>query len=202
MLDGVDLLRSYVVDDLDVKGRLAVVRVVPYGVPAMVRDVSEEPKRGRSRRPYREAWEKGAFRNAVKASHRVPFVVGVAGGHQARRDNPFADVGRAMSLVERDDALYGEFAIDQGPFGEHALAKMESGQWRGVSVGAKALKHRDQGDPHSGGVRWRTLAALDHVLLTEQPAFADAAVLALREAEDELPRVAHWRSKYPPLRAV
>lgn len=197
MLDDVDLLRTYVVDDLNVKGRTALIRVVPYGVPTMVRDSSEQASKGRSRRPYREAWKLGAFRHAVKASHRVPFVVGVVGGHNARRENPYADVGRAINLVERDDALYGDFAIDASPFGEHALAKIESGQWRGVSVGAKALKFADEGDPFHGGTRWRTLAALDHVLLTEHPAYADAQVLTLREAEDELPRVAHWLSKYP-----
>lgn len=190
-----DLLRTYTldVDDVDEKGRRAQVRIVPYAVPADVADRVDDPVKGLSRRPYREAWRFKAFRHAERAPNRVAFIVG---RHEDRGD-PYRDVGRMINLDERQDALYGEFVLDRSTFGDHALAKITSGQWTGISVGARALKWQDEGDPHRGGTRWRTHAALDHVLLTENPAFADAAVLAVREAL-ATPRLDRWRVKYPP----
>lgn len=183
------LLRSYVVDDVDATGRTLVVRCVPYGVVQMVRD--RRPDGGLSD-PYREGWEKGAFRHVTRAAHRVALVVG---DHQ-RRSDPFADVGRGVRFEEADDGLRGEFVLDESPFGAHALAKVTSGQWRNVSIGAEPIRHRDAGDVANGGVRWRTLAHLDHVLLTERPAFADAEVLAVRD-ETQPTRLAGWLAKYP-----
>lgn len=192
------LERAYDLVDVDVdeQGRRVLVRVVPFDRPVVVADVVDSPQRGTSATPYREAWERGAFRQAVKAPHRVPFVVGVAGGHDARRSNPWADVGRATSLEERDDGLYGTLLVDRSPFGDTTLEKIGSGQWRGISVGAVSRSWRDDGDPHRGGVRWRTRAGLDHILLTEHPAYEDAEVLAVREAQDA-PRLTMWRRKYP-----
>jgi hypothetical protein len=195
------LERAYVLDDVDVDeaGRIATIRVVPYGVPRLLRDQLDMPERGLSTQPYREGWRVGAFRRAIRAPHRVPFVVGIAEGHEARRRDPFADVGRARALVEREDALYADVIIDRSPFGDATLAKIDSGQWRGISVGSVALAYVDDGDPHHGGIRWRTRAHLDHILLTEHNAFPTAEVMALREAVDEgdTPRLAHWRGKYP-----
>lgn len=192
------LERAYMLDNVDVDeaGRRVLVRAVPYGRASLVADASDEPARGRSTRPYREGWELGVFKRAARAPHRVPFVVGVAGGHEARRANPWSDVGRAASLDERDDGLYAELLVDRSPFGDATLAKIDSGQWRGISVGAVARTFRDEGDPHHGGVRWRTRADLDHILLTEQPAFPDAQVLEVREAP-EVTRLEVWRAKYP-----
>ena len=198
LLDGADLLRTYAlaVDDVDETGRRAHMRIVPFGVVSTVADNWDNRAKGLSRRPYREGWKLGAFRHAVKAANRVPFVVGVAGGHDARRNNPFADVGPMRDLVERDDALYGEVLLDRSPFGEHTLAKIATGQWRGVSIGATALKWQDDGDPFNGGTRWRTLASLDHVLLTDEPAIKSAEVLAVRETVDT-PRLTYWQGRYP-----
>lgn len=188
--------REYLIEDADVDGdgRTVLVRAVPYGVPALVADGVDDRARGLATRQYREGWEHGAFRRAVRAPHRVPFVVG---RHSDRRTNPYADVGRARVLEERADGLYASLLVDRSGFGDHALEKITSGQWRGVSVGAAALGHRDEGDPHAGGVRWRTRAALDHILLTEHPAYVGAEVLAVRE-ETAAPLLAAWRAKYPP----
>lgn len=188
------ILRSYAVDDVEATGRTLVVRCVPYGVVQLVRD--RRPDGGLTE-PYREGWEPGAFRHVAKAAHRVPLVVG---DHQKRSD-PFADVGRAVRFEERRDGLVGEFVLDESPFGAHALAKVTSGQWRNVSIGAEPLRHRDVGNIHRDGTRWRTLAHLDHVLLTERPAFADAEVLAVR-TEETTTRLAGWLAKYPLAGAV
>lgn len=193
--------RTYDLSDaqIDEAGRIVSVRVVPYRRAVVVRDQAVErdnPEFGTSPRPYREGWELGAFRHAVKAPHRVPFVVGVAGGHQARRTNPWADVGRTVGMVERDDGLYADLLVDRTSQGDTALYKINSGQWRGISVGAVALAYRDEGDPYHGGTRWRTRGALDHILLTEVPAYPESEVLAVREGED-FPRLTHWRARYP-----
>lgn len=180
--------------DVDGDGRTVLVRAVPYGVPVAVADQVDDRARGLSTAVYREGWERGAFRRAVKAPHRVPFVIG---RHSDRRTNPYADIGRAKVLEERGDGLYASMLVDRSGFGDHALEKITSGQWLGISVGAAALGHRDDGDPHKGGVRWRTRAALDHILLTESPAYAGAGVLAVREGPEH-PRLAAWRVKYPP----
>lgn len=188
MTAAVTLLRSFEVDDVNVNGRTLEVRCVPYGVVAIVRD---RLPNGEMTRPYREGWDRGAFRHVTRAANRVPLVV----GRHERRADPFADVGRATAFDERDDGLIGRFAVDESPFGDHALAKVTSGQWRGVSIGAAPRRHRDDGDPHGAGVRWRTLAHLDHVLLTEHPAYEGAEVLAVRE--DPPTRLEEWLAKYP-----
>lgn len=182
------LLRSYTVDDVDTTGRTLVVRCVPYGVVQLVRD--RRPDGGLTD-PYREGWELGAFRHVTRAPNRVPLVV----GEHARRSDPFSDVGRGVRFEEKADGLHGEFVLDDSPFGQHALAKVTSGQWRNLSIGAHPARHRDEGDVTKGGIRWRTLAHLDHVLLTESPAFADAEVLAVRE--EPVSRLHQWLDKYP-----
>lgn len=188
------LERSFVIDDITIEreangdGRTVTLRAVPYGVVTVVRDKLAS---GDLTAPYRESWEVGAFRNVLRAAHRVPLIVG---DHAQRKTNPFADVGKGVQFEERADGLIGVFRVDASPFGEATLAKVDSGQWRHASVGAAPRRHRDEGDPFNGGVRVRTLAHLDHVLLTDTPAYTDAEVLAVRSDTPELDR---WLAKYP-----
>jgi len=182
------LLRSYAVEDAQIDGRTLDVRCVPYGVVAVVRERRDD---GTWTPPYQEAWERGAFRHVSRAANRVPLVV----GRHSQRGDPFSDIGRGVDFDEREDGLHGSFVVDSSPFGEHALAKVVSGQWRGISIGAAPRRHRDEGNPERGGTRWRTLAHLDHVLLTEAPAYVDAEVLAVRE--QEATRMDRWLAKYP-----
>lgn len=184
------ILRAFAVDAVDVTGRTVVLRCVPYDTVQVVRDRLPD---GTWTPPYREGWRRGAFRRIVAAAHRVPLVV----GDHARRADPSCDVGRGVEFAEQPDGLIGSFVVDASPFGEHALQKVTTGQWRGASIGARPLRHVDDGDLTRGGTRWRTLAALDHVLLTETPAYADAGVLAVRAADADAPLLAHWRDKYP-----
>lgn len=188
------LERSFLIDDVTIAreaagdGRTMTLRAVPYGVVTVVRDKTAT---GDLTPPYRESWEEGAFRHVLRAAHRVPLIVG---DHGQRRTNPFADVGKGIEFLERSDGLIGVFRVDMSPFGDATIAKVESGQWRHASVGAAPRKHRDDGDPFNGGVRVRTLAHLDHVLLTDTPAYTDAEVLAVRSDTPELDR---WLAKYP-----
>jgi HK97 family phage prohead protease len=173
------------VTDVAVDGREIELIAVPYDRPAVVRDRLADGTMGS---PYRESWRRGAFRNAVKAPNRVKLIVG---SHMRRHDrDPAADVGHALELVEREDHLRARFRVTASPFGQHALAKLDDGEWRGASISAHVLRSRDE-----HGVKVRTLAALDHVLLTDSPQFADARVLAVRD--DPASRLHAWLEKYP-----
>jgi phage head maturation protease len=167
-----------------IDGRTVLLRIVPYGRPTMVRDYRRD---GTVSGPYEEEWEKGAFRHVAKAPHRVPLIV----GRHEDRENPWDDIGRAELLEERDDALYGAFPIDESPFGDHALNKIRTKQWRGVSVGARDIKHRMDGSKIV-----RTLAHLDHVLITERAQVPGAEILTLRSGQPDS-RLLRWLRKYP-----
>jgi HK97 family phage prohead protease len=183
------ILRSFTLDDATTTdGRTVTLRAVPYGKPTIVRDVKD----GKPTKPYREGWEKGAFRKLVRAAHRVPLVIG---DHNQRR-NPMSDVGKGLTFVERDDGLIATFRIDETPGGDQALFKIVDGQWTHASVGALVLRNRTEGDPYADGVLWRTQAHLDHVVLTDRPAYAEAEVLSLRD-EAPGPLMARWLERYP-----
>lgn len=181
------LLRAFVLDDVETDGRTVTLRAVPYGVTASVRDRRTD---GTLTPAYREGWRQGAFEGLARAAHRVPLIVG---DHEQRRTNPFADVGKGVQFLERADGLIATFRVDATPFGEAALAKVNDGQWAHCSIGARPRRYVDEGDPFAGGVRWRTRAHLDHVLLTDTPAYADAEVLAVRS---DTPRFDRYAAKY------
>lgn len=181
------ILRSITLDDATTDGRTVTLRAVPYGRPTVVRDVVD----GKPTAPYREGWRIGAFRRQVKAAHRVPLVI----GDHAQRRNPMADIGKGIEFAERADGLIATFRVDDTPGGDQALFKIADGQWTHASIGALVLRQEDDGDPFADGVRWRTLAHLDHVVLTDHPAFREAEVLAVRD--DPGPLMARWLSKYP-----
>lgn len=169
------ITRSWAVDGAAADGRTVTVRCVPLDTVAVVRD-KDGP-------PYREMIASGAFRKLQAAAHRVALRT----GHDY---SPFADVGKGLGFVERDGGLIGTFRVDESPFGDHALFKVTDGQWPYVSIGANVLRSRKDGD-----VTVRTLLHLDHVALTDSPAYAGAEVLAVRD--DPSPRLAHWLGKYP-----
>jgi phage head maturation protease len=178
--------RAFAVDDVAVKERIVVLRAVPYNRPSWVRD--KLPGGGYGK-PYRESWEKGVFRNDVKAPNRVKLIVGT---HQQRHDrNPAADVGHGIELVERDDGLISSLKVTASMFGDHLLAKLDDGEWQGVSVGTVPLRSRTDPD----GTVVRTLAHLDHILLTDDPQIPGAQVLGVRD--DPSSRLAGWLKKYP-----
>lgn len=177
--------RSYVLDDATVTGREVLLRAVPFGQVAVVRDRVPGGGFGPA---YREMIERGAFRNVAKAAHRIPLI---AGTHEDRHTrNLLADIGKGTSFEERPDALYTAFAIDQDAVGDHALTKIADGQWKGVSIGAQNLRKRIDGD-----VTVRTLVHLDHVLLTESPQYRGAEVVEVRD--DPESRLQRWIRKYP-----
>ena len=181
--------RAYTPDVLDVvEGRTLVLRLVPYGVPTMVRDQLPSGEWGRA---YREGFDPGAMTDAISNNLAGRARVALTAGHS---DDPWRDVGWATELTEDPKGAYGNFAVDESSFGDHLLAKVRTGQWRGVSVKAvvRASRHGDD------GVVWRTKVHPIHAAVTEHPAYADAEVLALRNGTGSAtPKLDAWLDKYP-----
>ncbi len=144
------------------------VRIVPYGVEAVVSDDG--------RTSYREMWMPGAFSDQVRgaqagrASHvHVNF----------RHGQSFSDViGHGVALVERDDAFYGSFRILSGNDGDKALELVRADALSKVSLEAVPKK-----TSRVNGVVQRVKGHLVNIALTPQGAYDAAAVLAIREEQ-------------------
>lgn len=144
-------------------GRTIIGRCVPYDVEALVADPD--------RPPYREIWRAGAFRYVLKAPH----LVGLNFEHS--RDLG-GQIGRAVELEERGDGLWGTFRALPTVFGEQGLELVRSGGVRGLSV---SCYMHDRGSRAGVGVVERVrVSKLEHVALTDHPAYLDAAVTAVR----------------------
>ena len=87
-------------------------------------------------------------------------------------------VGKTVTLEQRADGLHGAWAMYETPKGDAALYMVKTGEVTGLSVGFKA----NDGGTRKGadGVFERHAATLDHVALTNQPAYAGAQVTAVR----------------------
>lgn len=154
------IVRSFTVD-LNVVDDDGMIRgkCVPYGEVATVND---------GRGPYKEMFDRGAFRRAIGAPHRVLLDF----EHQL---GILDVVGHATELVERDDGLHGTFRPMGAP-GDQARELVRAGVLTGLSVRAITLgPGRRQGD-----VLVRTACHLDRVALCREPAYASAVVAALR----------------------
>ena len=136
-------------------------RIVPYGEVTTVDDGNG---------PYREAFQRGAFRAAVDAPHRVLLDF----EHRSRAG--IVDVvGHGVELEERTDGLHGSFRWLDTASAETAAALVDGGVLAGLSVGCSVLASGRTAD----GVVVRTRAHLDHVALCREPAYTGARVLAV-----------------------
>lgn len=94
-------------------------------------------------------------------------------------------VGRGISLEERDDGAYMTFKVSKTQAGDELLTLVSDGVVSGASV---AFNWNESGSPiqqRSGRrVRVHERVGLDHVLATWKPAYEQAAVLAMRSAEE------------------
>jgi HK97 family phage prohead protease len=146
----------------DATGRTLVGRAVPFG---MVAEVGH----------YRERFVQGAFARQIASgqAHRVKLFE----SHHARLEGA-APIGKTAELIERPDGLHGSWPLNNTTRANDALELVRSGEVTGLSVGFKAVeggsvKGRD-------GVIERRAAHLDHVVLTHEPVYAEAAVLSVR----------------------
>ncbi len=162
------LCRAFAAEMTAGDGRTIDVRIVPYGVEAVVSDDG--------RTSYREMWMPGAFSDQVRgaqagrASHvHVNF----------RHQQSFSDIiGHGVSLVERDDAFYGSFKILDGNDGDKALELVRAGALAKVSLEAVA-----KATSRVNGLVQRVKGHLVNIALTPQGAYDAAAVLAIREEQ-------------------
>jgi len=154
-------------------GRTLDVRIVPYNERATV---SDPP----TYEPYEEMFMPGVFQRQLTTPGRDKVWLNVEHEQGFR-----GAVGRSLTFQERDDGLYGSFGVDEGPDGDKALRLVTSGFLTGISVECHALSSRRNG----AGVVERHRAHLDKASLCRYPAYASAAVLAMREEHELEPVV-------------
>lgn len=87
--------------------------------------------------------------------------------------------GVATHLEERAAGLFGRFRFYNTPTGREAFEEVREGTYGGLSIGFVA--HADR---VVEGVREVIKAKLHHVSLVDEPAYAQAKVLAVRAAAD------------------
>jgi len=149
-------------------GRTIEARIVPYNTPTQVVDA---PHNGGTGIPYVERWVPGAFRKQAKAADKVLLNFEHERGLRGV-------VGHGTALREAPDALYGTFRVHPGPDGDKALHMVNEGILSGLSIEAMPVETRRSKE----GFVDRIKATLDNVALVRRGAYAEAQVLAVREA--------------------
>jgi len=148
----------------DGDGRTLIGRAVPYGPTADIPGGTER-------------FVSGAFARQIAAGPDALQRVKLFGSHTERLSGQFG-VGKTVALSEQSDGLHGAWQMYDTPRGNEALHLVSTGEVRGLSVGFKALSSRRAAD----GALERVAAHLDHVTLTNEPAYTDAAIVAVRSA--------------------
>ena len=144
-------------------GRTLVGRAVPYGRTADI------PGGGIER------FMAGAFAKQV-ASGQVGQVK-MYDSHSSRMAGQ-QPIGKTAALTEMSDGLHGAWPLYSTSRANDALELVRTGEVTGLSVGFKALPGGTK--TGSDGAIERHAAHLDHVVLTHEPVYADAAVTAVR----------------------
>ncbi len=170
------LVRTFAVSEQSVDGRTLHVRVVPFGETATVADPPDF-------RPYQEEFVPGVFDRQMNAANRIRLrtdhaAIDDTGG---RRPGLAGVVGNALNLRETNGGVEAEFRFMQTPEADTALELVKNGGYDGVSAefAPKVNKRTKE------GVIQRVKAHLDSVALAVGPAYSNAAILGLREGEDD-----------------
>ena len=90
-------------------------------------------------------------------------------------------IGRAQSLTDGVDAMYGTFKVSASRDGENYLIKAAEGLLDGLSVGVDVIASQ----PGKDGNLYVQKAILREVSLVETPAFADAVVTSVAAAASD-----------------
>lgn len=93
--------------------------------------------------------------------------------------DPSDPIGRARSIVEREDGAYATFAIADTTRGRDALALAREGVIRGLSIGFVP----DEYEVDKQGVRTHSRVSVREFSLVTWPAYAGAEVTAVREEQ-------------------
>lgn len=129
--------------------------------------------------PRGERFMPGAFQSLPRAGANVRLI---DNGHNGGDRRP---VGVSTGFEETADGLMGRFRFYNTPEGRGAWENVTEETYGGLSVGFYAKGQRTAPD----GVREVFAAQLHHVALVDEPAYAEAKVLAVRAARPPLPDV-------------
>lgn len=162
------LHRSFTLEDPTVSddGRTVEGLAVPYGVVADVADVTP---RGVVR--YKEGFERGAFKRAVKAPDRVTLVYGHSDGFGDR-------LGYGRAFEEREDGLHATFRLDASRADQARDALTSS--HRSLSIGFASISPRMHTE-NDGDLVIRKAVHLVHVAAVPLGAYPGALVGSVRE---------------------
>lgn len=148
----------------DEAGRRVFGIVCPYGVVAEIAEFGGQ---------YEEMFAAGAFtRSVAERGAKIKLL--------AQHDRGRFPVGRAVSLVEQDDGLHGEFAIPRTREGDDVLELIRSGTLDSFSVGFRPIRDRTE-----AGVLVRLEAALQEVSLVGMPAYPGAQIAGVRASQPQ-----------------
>lgn len=174
------------------EGRTIYGVVVPYNRETMVNDGFGA---------YRESFAPGAFaRSIAERGSKVKLFI----NHEKQR----LPVGRAMSLEDRSDGLYGEFLMAATGRGQEALSLVKDGIVDSFSVGFRGVSpdHAEVRQLAAAGKPVvRTEAAIWEASLVGMPAYEDALVGGIRSDLGQLDPTelrSYLASLTPELRAL
>ena len=157
-------------DDGD--GRTLIGRAVPYGPTANIPG-------------GRERFVLGAFARQIAANK--PGAVKMYASHADRLAGN-QPIGKTSSMSEMVDGLHGSWPLYNTSKANDSLELVRAGEITGLSVGFRVLPGGTK--RAADGALERRSAHLDHVVLTHEPAYADAGILAVRSAGSSMPA---WR---------
>lgn len=155
----IDLVRSFVADDMDITGRTLEGQALRWDTLYRVTDDG--------RRYYQEGFRRGSFADSLQ--HR-PW-------HELRPEHYDERIG-TVRFTEGASGLVFTATMEPGDRGDDELELVRSGRRAGVSIRYSAVKS-ERGAPAPPW--WRTKVDLRELSLTARPQYGpDAKVLALR----------------------
>jgi HK97 family phage prohead protease len=179
-------------DDDTGDGRTLVGLAVPFDTEIEVSDWWDD---------YTEVFRKGAFAKTIRdRSKPVPLL-----DHHRGRDR---GIGRAVHLEETDAGLEAAFHLTEGvQAADEVLALVLDDAISGLSIGFEPIQHREtraamREPPSDRDLIERTEVALREVSVCNFPAFADAQVTGVRDAQGRHPTLAHLRAERDRLRQL
>lgn len=155
--------RAAEVAGVDFEERVITFIAVPYGQETVVAD--------RDGNPIGELVERGAFKGVRAEDNPVTI----------NREHDYTrTIGKVAKFDTNDErGLIVDAKISRTPLGDETLQLARDGVLR-ASVG---MMFRRSDAPIRNGLRTIKRAMLDHIALLPNPAYAGAAVLAVRERE-------------------
>jgi HK97 family phage prohead protease len=150
-------------DDVDFKQRTIDIIAVPWDQEAEISWRGE---------PWREVFQRGAFDGIENHAGRVPV---------RREHTRGSTVGRVVKLNPHDErGLIASLKVARTPLGDETL-QLASEDMLGASVGYYVKRGSDVDMNRRTMLRRVKRAFLDHLAMTDTPAYVGAMPLAVRE---------------------